>query len=66
MSAPQEKDITAHVEDHSSDVDQPKVLDPIPLAERIKQQHADLYLEALERYGEDGTIDPVAEKKLKR
>jgi hypothetical protein len=38
----------------------------VPLEERIKQQHADLYLEALQRYGADGSIDPVAEKKLRR
>lgn len=41
-------------------------LEAVPLADRIKQQHADLYAEALEKYGQDGSIDPVAEKKLKR
>ena len=41
-------------------------MDAVPLAERIKQQHSDLYLEALQKYGTDGSIDPIAEKKLKR
>ena len=36
------------------------------LSERIQQQHSDLYYEALERFGRDGDIDPVAEKKLRR
>lgn len=35
--------------------------------EHIKQQHADIYAEALETYGIHGeAIDPVAEKRLKR
>lgn len=50
---------TAQHQEHSK-------LEAVPLADRIKQQHADLYAEALEKYGQDGSIDPVAEKKLKR
>lgn len=40
----------------------------LPTAQaKIAQQNAALYLEALERYGADGSgLDPVAEKKLKR
>lgn len=38
----------------------------VPVAQRIKQQHADLYEEALEKYGRDGTIDPVVERRLRR
>lgn len=33
---------------------------------RIAQQNAELYAEALEKYGVDGDIDPIAEKRLKR
>ncbi|RSH89938.1 hypothetical protein EHS25_001924 [Saitozyma podzolica] len=64
----QDKDITAHAEAHTAVADphEPKAIEPVPLAERIKQQHAALYIEALEKYGEDGSIDPVAEKQLKR
>lgn len=36
----------------------------LPIPGKIQQKHADLYVEALERYGIDGEIDPVAEKKL--
>ena len=36
------------------------------VAEQIHQQHADLYYEALERFGQDGDIDKAAEKKLVR
>ena len=38
----------------------------VPAAGQIKQQHADLYYEALEKYGLDGSIDPIPEKRLKR
>jgi hypothetical protein len=34
--------------------------------EEIAQPHSELYAEALARYGIDGEIDPIAEKKLKR
>jgi len=34
--------------------------------EKILQAHAELYAEALEKYGIDGEIDPVVEKRLKR
>ncbi|KAL7418778.1 hypothetical protein Q5752_006461 [Cryptotrichosporon argae] len=30
------------------------------------RQYADIYYEALEKYGDDGSIDPAAEKRLKR
>lgn len=36
------------------------------LPEKIKQLNAALYVEALEKYGQDGDIDPEVEKKLKR
>ena len=52
--------------DTDVEVAQHKKTDAVPLEDRIKQQHADLYLEALQKYGQDGTIDPVAEKRLKR
>lgn len=35
-------------------------------ASKIAQQHADLYAEALAKYGVDGDIDPAAEKRVKR
>lgn len=36
------------------------------LAAGVAQQNADFYIEALEKYGHDGAIDPAAEKRLKR
>jgi hypothetical protein len=62
----QDKDISTHIDEPQAEDPHRKALEPVPLAERIKQQHADLYIEALERYGEDGSIDPEAEKRLKR
>jgi len=41
-------------------------LEAVPITERIKHKHADLYIEALEKYGADGSIDVQAEKRLKR
>lgn len=35
-------------------------------AGHIAQSHADLYAEALAKYGVDGDIDPAAEKRVKR
>lgn len=40
--------------------------DVVPPVSKIAQQHADLYAEALAKYGIDGDIDPVLEKRLKR
>lgn len=56
----------AQLELSLSQEEQGKKLTTAPVAEHIKQLHADLYYEALEKYGADGSIDPVAEKKLKR
>jgi hypothetical protein len=36
-------------------------LRPVPVAERIKQQHADLYAEALEKYGVDDLDDTMTQ-----
>jgi len=61
------KDIQpAHLDLSNSQEDQGKKGAATHLAGRIQQQHADLYYEALEKYGEEGSIDPIAEKKLKR
>lgn len=45
---------------HDSDVER------APAPEGIKQQHAELYAEALAKYGVEGELDPKAEKRLKR
>lgn len=59
-----DKEFSSHVEDT---VDANKtgddVVDPIEL---VRQEHGDLYAEALERYGQDNSIDPEDEKRLKR
>jgi hypothetical protein len=39
---------------------------PQPAVVGFTGKHAALYTEALERYGQDGSIDPEAEKRLKR
>jgi hypothetical protein len=39
---------------------------PSPAVVGFTGKHAELYAEALERYGQDGSIDPEAEKRLKR
>ena len=39
---------------------------PQPAVVGFTGKHAELYAEALERYGQDGSIDPAAEKRLKR
>lgn len=59
------KDVQPVAHDEVANEDQGK-LEAVPIADRIKHKHADLYGEALERYGNDGDIDPQAEKKLKR
>jgi hypothetical protein len=33
---------------------------------KIRQQNSAMYEEALEKYGQDGSIDPAREKRLKR
>ena len=68
MSAAQDqKDIVpAHAERPLEDIELSTGMEQKNLPVHIKQLHADLYIEALERYGQDGTIDPAAEKKLKR
>ncbi len=60
------KDITSDHLEQSAAQDEKGKLASVPIAERIQQQHADLYYEALEKYGHDGSIDPIAEKSLKR
>lgn len=57
---------SAHDEKPAVEVEEE--LAALPSAQaRIAQQNAALYLEALERYGADGSgLDPAAEKKLKR
>ncbi|WWD20820.1 hypothetical protein CI109_105297 [Kwoniella shandongensis] len=59
---PTEKEEDVRLEEQATD----KPTGPLTPAERIKQQHADLYVEALEKYGYDGAIEPQAEKALKR
>ena len=67
MSHPEiDKDLEAeHFEGQISEEEAGK-LAAVPIPERIKQQHADLYYEALEKYGHEGSIDPLVEKRLKR
>lgn len=36
------------------------------VATKHQQEHGELYDEALERYGEEGKLDPAVEKKLLR
>ena len=57
---------TVHGEESAAPDAVPRKQEGTILSERIHQQHADLYYEALERFGRDGDIDPVAEKKLRR
>lgn len=59
-----DKEFSAHVEDTvTANKAGDDTIDPIEL---VRQQHGDLYAEALERYGQDDSIDPEEEKKLKR
>jgi hypothetical protein len=49
--------------------DDPEAFDaknPRPAVVGFTGKHAELYTEALERYGQDGSIDPGDEKRLKR
>ena len=49
--------------------DDPEAFDmknPRPAVVGFTGKHAELYTEALERYGQDGSIDPEDEKRLKR
>lgn len=39
---------------------------PRPAVVGFTGKHAELYAEALEKYGQEGSIDPEAEKRLKR
>lgn len=38
----------------------------LPVADKIHQHHAQLYLEALERYPNDDAIDQIAERSVRR
>lgn len=59
-----DKEFSAHVEDTvAANKTGDDTIDPIEL---VRQQYGDLYAEALERYGQDDSIDPEEEKKLKR
>ncbi|UOH79687.1 hypothetical protein LQV05_000696 [Cryptococcus neoformans] len=59
-----EKEFDAHVEDTvAANKAGDDIVDPIEL---VRQEHGELYAEALERYGQDNSIDPEDEKKLKR
>ena len=51
----------SHIEDLES---RQQVTEVVPGV--IKGQNVELYAEALEKYGQEGTIDPEAEKRLKR
>lgn len=52
--------------DHDQDHEAFALKNPQPAVVGFTGDHAELYTEALERYGQDGSIDPAAEKKLKR
>jgi hypothetical protein len=52
--------------DHDPDHEAFALKNPQPAVVGFTGDHAELYTEALERYGQDGSIDPAAEKKLKR
>lgn len=59
-----DKEFSSHVEDTvNANKTGDDVVDPIEL---VRQEHGDLYAEALERYGQDNSIDPEDEKRLKR
>ena len=66
MSDPATKEVDADQIEHSTSHDADGKDKAVPAADQIKQQHADLYYEALEKYGHDGSIDPIPEKRLKR
>lgn len=50
-----------HVEDRTESLSA-----EAPAAVKIKQLNGEMYEEALAKYGQDGDIDPEAEKRLKR
>lgn len=52
--------------DHDNDREAFALKNPQAAVVGFTGQHAELYAEALERYGQDGSIDPASEKKLKR
>jgi hypothetical protein len=67
MSTDPSKEINPVIHDeHVEDDDDHGKLDAVPPAEHIKAHNEELYLEALEKYGAEGSIDPQAEKRLKR
>lgn len=59
------KDIQPATHVEASDHDQVEK-NQVNLPKGITQQNADFYMEALEKYGTEGSIDPKAEKRLKR
>jgi len=66
MSTEPSKEINPVVHEEHVDDGHHGKLDAVPPVERIHALHEELYLEALEKYGVEGSIDPKAEKKLKR
>lgn len=54
-------ELVEDVAQHESDSDTPSVV-----SDAIKQEHHDLYVEALRRYPNDAAIDPADEKRLVR
>lgn len=57
----------SRVSDHKDkDIEQLEIREELTHAPGIKPEQADLYAEALEKYGVDGDIDPEAEKRVRR
>ncbi|TYJ55614.1 hypothetical protein B9479_003646 [Cryptococcus floricola] len=56
-----EKQEAAHIEDTIGDVK----THSDAVIEQVRQEHGEIYAQALERYGEEGSIDPETEKKLR-
>lgn len=54
------------VEQEEIDLDQDFDKNPRPAVVGFTSKHAELYAEALDKYGTEGSIDPEAEKRLKR
>ncbi|WOO81915.1 putative transporter [Vanrija pseudolonga] len=64
MATPTEQ--TAPPEELKASVSHDSDVEAAPAPEGIKQQNAELYAEALVKYGVEGELDPKAEKRLKR
>ncbi|WVQ70609.1 hypothetical protein IAR50_000128 [Cryptococcus sp. DSM 104548] len=56
-----EKQTAVHIEDSVGE-NRP---DPSAVIEKVRQEHGEIYAQALERYGEEGSIDPAEEKRLR-